>query len=149
MLGPFEQVVGRGVVEHAHRDLVAAVVDVVEQGAVALGGIGGPEDVEIGGVLHHAARVLRRQREIDDAAIERVARIELAVKAALNPLVRTGGAECHPAEKRFAFGDFDSGHRRQCRHGGEQRNDSGDDNAVLQHGSLLCFSCVPGELQRR
>ena len=77
----------RRAVELDERALVAAVVDVVEQGAVALGQVGGLENVEVGRVLDFSARIARRLVEIDDHGVERKRGIELAVEAADDLLV--------------------------------------------------------------
>ena len=67
--GRGERIAGGRVVQQVQHALVAAIVDVVEQRAVALGRIGRPQDLEIRRVLDLAARVARREPDVDDAAI--------------------------------------------------------------------------------
>ena len=77
--------------------LAAAVAGFVEQPAVAARGIDRLQQVEVGGELDQALRVLRRQIEVDDALVLRQRRIEREVDLADQLLVRPGGAEGLPS----------------------------------------------------
>src|SRR5258706_2317986 len=73
--------------------LVAAVVDVIEERAVAFHRVGRPQDFEIGRVLDAPALVARREANVDDAAVARVRGIEFAVEAPDDAYVRARCAE--------------------------------------------------------
>ena len=109
--------------KRASARFVAAVVDVVEQRAVALGHVDGLEDVEVGGILDHAARVARRLVEIDDRGVERMRGIELAVEAADDLLVGADLAEGLPGRERLLPADLDP---RHARIGQRHRRDQGE-----------------------
>ena len=112
-----QRVVRRRVVQQVDDALVAAVVDVVDERAVALHGIRRAQDVEIGRVLDLAARVARRAPQVDDGAVGRVARVELAVEAPGDAHVGPDGAEGFAAGKGRGRGDFeasDLGLRGRC-----------------------------------
>ena len=101
-----ERVVRRHVVQQVDKPLVAAVVDVVEQRAVALVGIGRAQDVEVGRVFDLAARVARRAADVDDAAVGGMRGVELAEEAPLDAHIGTGSAEGLAARKRGLRRDF-------------------------------------------
>ena len=102
-------------VELDQRPQVSAIVDVVEQRAVAFGEIGRLEDQEVGRVFDLAARIARRALDVDDAGIERMRRVELAVETANHLLVRTDLTERLAGSKRFLPRDLDP---RDARLGG-------------------------------
>ena len=79
--------------ERLQQRLAAAVADLVEQPAVAAARIDRLQHVEVGAGLDLAARVARRELEIDDFAVARQGRIEAEVDLADELFVRTGGAE--------------------------------------------------------
>ena len=83
----FGRRIGRAAaIEAVQHDLVAAIEDVDERGAVAARRLG-PEDVEIGGELDASGRVDRRLVEIDDQAVARILRIDREVDRADDLLV--------------------------------------------------------------
>ena len=96
-----------GAVEHAQRQLVAAVVDVVEDGAVALGGVFRREEEDVRLELDLAFRVARRQVQIDDGLVARVLRIDGEAGDADELLVGAGVAERLAAGERFTAVDFE------------------------------------------
>ena len=71
----------------------AAVADFVEQAAIAARGIDRLQHVEIGARFHLAARVARRERQVDDHRVAREIRIDAEVDFADELLVRSRGAE--------------------------------------------------------
>ena len=83
----------RRAVQPRHDQLVAAVGHIVHQPAVAACRIARPQDAEFGPVFDQAVRVARRAVEVDDAAIERMVRVDLARRAPGEVLVRPGRAE--------------------------------------------------------
>ena len=98
-------VVGRGVVEELERALVAAVVDVVEQPAVAAGHVHGLDDEELRRVLHQAAVVGGRQRQVHDVAVGGQMRVDGEADPSADPFVGADGAEAGSFGKGRAFVD--------------------------------------------
>ena len=94
-------------VEKAGRDLVATVHHVVEEHALGVVDILRTQDHEVGAVVDHAARIERREREIDDAGIRGIRRIELAVNDAGDHLVRTDITEGRAAVRIVGCGDLE------------------------------------------
>ena len=91
--------VATGSVEHPEDELVAAIVDVVEQRPVPSGGVLRGEDHEVGLTLDQPPRVARGEREIDDGAIRRESGVEREMGGAREQFVRPRLAE------RFSFGE--------------------------------------------
>ena len=92
-------VVRRGVVERSQRSLVPAVVHVVQEAAVAARQIDRFQDVEVRPELDRAVRVARRQRQVDNVRIGRVAGVQLEERRPGQPFVRPRVAE------RESFGE--------------------------------------------
>ena len=77
------------------------------------------EDEEIGGKLHAASRIARREIEVGDRPVMRIRRIELEEHRAGDFLVWAGGAEPHAVGDHRARRDRDArdvgpGGRGQC-----------------------------------
>ena len=119
-VGRGERVAGRRVVQQVQHALVAAIVDVVEQRAVALGRIRRPQDVEVRRVFDLAARIARREPDVDDVPVRRMRRIEFAVKAPADTHVGPGGAEGLAAGVRRLGADFEAGYFGERRAGKQQ-----------------------------
>ncbi len=81
---------GAGVVEAGEDRLAAAVAGFVEDRAVALREIDGPEDIEVGRVFDLPLRIARRLVEIDDRCVERMGGVERAMIAADNLFIGAG-----------------------------------------------------------
>ncbi len=113
----------RGVLEDRQDPLRAAIAGFVEQPAVAARGIDRLQQVEVGGELDEALRILRREIEIDDAAVLRQRRIEREVDFARELFVRPRGAERLAVEDDLAPFDPEPGHAR----GGVQRAEENGD----------------------
>ena len=100
--------------------LVAAIDHVEEQHAVALLAVGRPQDLDIGRVLDHAARIARRERDVLDDGVLQIARIDLAMRAPEQALIGADRLEALAAEGRLDLGDLDAGDARVGRCGREQ-----------------------------
>jgi hypothetical protein len=111
--------------------LVAAVDDVEEQYAVALGAVGRPHDVDVGDVFDHAPGIARREADVLDAGIGGRARVDLAIGLAGQPLIGAGRAEARPGEGRLGLGDLDARDARLGGCGGERRR-SGSNGSELE-----------------
>jgi hypothetical protein len=66
-----------GVEQEAEEKLAAAVVHLVDDSAIAPGGIRGTEEIEIRLVLHEAAGIAGRLVEVHDALVSRIPWIDL------------------------------------------------------------------------
>ena len=75
------------------RALVAAIDHVVEQPAVAVGGVAWAQDFDVGGGLDQALRIARRAVEIDDDGVVRVVRRQRHGGAGDDPVVGADRAE--------------------------------------------------------
>ena len=105
----FTRVVGaRGEVELVEGALAAAVDDLVEDGAVAFGGVPGNEQIKVGGKLDTAAVVDRGVVDVGDAAVGVVFGIHLEVDFADEAVVGAGLAEGLAVEDRALFAEFDA-----------------------------------------
>ena len=100
-------------------ELVAAVVDAVEDLAVPALHLDRLQHVEGGAELHEPARIARRAVEIHDDGVQRIVRIHFHVHGAVEPLVRTDGAELHAAREGAALLDDDA-HDARLGQGGAQ-----------------------------
>jgi phosphoglycerate dehydrogenase-like enzyme len=94
-------------VEHAERDLPAAVRDVEQQPAIAARGIDRLQDVEVGGPLDQAPRVAGRERQIGDPRVHGELGIDGEPQGAGDLLVGAGGAERTSLEDRGALRDVE------------------------------------------
>ena len=113
VLGGARIVGGRGIVEELQRALVAAVVDVVEQPPVAAAHVHGLDDEELRGILHQAAVVGGRQRQVHDVLVGRQARVDGEPHPSLDPFVGADRAEVGSFGKGCAFLDDQGGvHKR-------------------------------------
>jgi hypothetical protein len=102
--------------------LVAAIVDIEEEYAVALRAIGRPQHVDFGDVFDHAPRVTRRKSDILNDRICRQLRINLAVGFPDHSFVGSRGSEDAAVESRLGPLNFDTGdpslcprHKHRCR----------------------------------
>ena len=109
VLGGARIVGGRGIVEELQRALVAAVVDVVEQPPVAAAHVHGLDDEELRGILHQAAVVGRRQRQVHDVLVGGLARVDGEPHPSLDPFVGSDRAEVGPFGKGRTFLDDQGG----------------------------------------
>ncbi len=98
----------RGVLEDRKDPLGAAVARFVEEPAVAARGVDRLEEIEVRRELDQALRVLRREIQVDDAAVLRPRRIKGEVHLADELFVRSGRAERLPVEHDFAPFDLQS-----------------------------------------
>src|SRR5258706_255511 len=105
-LGRIERVAARRLVELAQDHLVAAVADVVDEGAVALERVRGAQDLEVGRVFDLAARVARGKADVGDVAVRRMRWIELAVETPGDAHIGPGSAEALALGKRPLGSDF-------------------------------------------
>jgi hypothetical protein len=92
-------VVARAVVEESQSQFVAAVVDVVQQRAIAFLGLHRSENEQVGEEVDASVGLRRRAIQVDDQGVGRRLRVQCIVHAAHDPFVRTGLAE------RLAFSD--------------------------------------------
>ena len=84
---------GRGIVQQAEGEVVAAVVDLEKDSVVTRGRVDRPQDVEVRRILDHPPGVARRQRDIGDDRIAGVVRIDFAMRAPDDLLIRADVAE--------------------------------------------------------
>ena len=94
------------VVEGPKREHVAAVVDVIEQLAAALGGIHGFEQKEIRPALDLATRVARCPFQIAHARIRFKQRIGFEIHPPFDPLIRSRRAKALAVRKSRALRDL-------------------------------------------
>src|SRR4030095_10260092 len=80
-------------VEHAERDLSAAVGNVEQEPAITARGIDGPQQIEVRGGLAQAIGSARRQRDIRDRLVRGVRRIDAEAEDADDLLVGAGLTE--------------------------------------------------------
>src|SRR5262249_47974584 len=99
----------RAVVELTQGPLVAAVVDLEEDLAVAPAQVDWLQDVEIGGVLHHPAGVAGRLVEVHDQGVARIVRIHLEVGRTDELLAAAAAPEGHAPGEWLAASKFDAG----------------------------------------
>ncbi|MDR5806592.1 hypothetical protein [Caballeronia sp. LZ001] len=91
--------------------LRAAIEVLVEQPAIPARQIDGLVDMKVHAVLHASVCRARRTRQVDDAAIERRIRVDLAMRAARQQFVRTDPAvlaEHHAVEHGMPRQHFES-----------------------------------------
>src|SRR5262249_18848812 len=125
------------VAEETQRQLVAAVVHVVEDGAVTFRRVLRREDEDVGLELDEAVAGARRQRQIDDQPVTRVRWIDREARDGDDPFIRAHVAERRAAGERFAADDVQ---RTQlgARVGGEEEGgDRGQERGAETHGSFL------------
>ena len=98
-------------VEHAERDLAAAVGDIEEERTVAAAN--GPKKVEVGRAFDEAARVARRVREIGDVRVNGVLRVNGKPERPFDLFVGAGAAERTTSEHGLTTLDLElrGGHR--------------------------------------
>jgi hypothetical protein len=95
-------------VQPRHDRLVAAIGHVVNQPAIAASNVERLQYAELRLMFDHAAPIARRLVEIDDAAIQRMRRVELAERRAVQPLIGADRGELGTIENRgFPLSDFD------------------------------------------
>lgn len=129
---------GGRVHEVGEEQLAPAVVDLVDDLAIALRGIGGTEEIEVGLVFHEAADVAGRPVEIDDARVGRVARIDLAARHPHHALVGARRAEgCAVRERLGAIDAYHDDARLDGRgrsQRGQQHRHRRDDQSSDEDG---------------
>jgi len=101
--------------------LVAAIEDVVEQDAVALGGRGRAQNENIDLVAHHAAGIARGLVEIDDNGVVWRLGIKLTPCHTPDPHIGAGLAEGLALRERRDGIDPDLGDAGLSRPGGDER----------------------------
>ena len=90
------------------RELSAAIGHLQQQRAVAVRGIGGTQDHDVGGRFHFAVRIARRLREIGDDGVAIVGRIEGDGGARGDPLIGADVTKASAGECRQAFHDIEA-----------------------------------------
>ena len=101
-----------GAVEHAERDLAAAVRHVEQQRAVAAAGIDRPQQVEVRRALDEPLGVARSSVEVGDLLVELVRGVDREAQHAGDLLVCAGRAEGATGEHGLTLLDVeaDDGH---------------------------------------
>src|SRR5439155_1330906 len=99
----------RRVVEVGNAHRVAAIHDVDQRAAARPRAVHGDEQREVGGKLDEPGGVPRRQRDIGDAAVGGVTRIDRVAQPALQLLVGTHVAERRATGQRTAQRDLEAG----------------------------------------
>ena len=97
-------------VEHAERDLAAAIRDVEEEAAVAARRIAGPQDIEIRVALDQTRGAAGCCRQIGDGLVRRVRRMDAEAEHAHDLFVRAGRPEWTTVEHRRTLRDLERGH---------------------------------------
>jgi hypothetical protein len=116
-------IVARGCfVDLAQNADVAAIVDLVEQRAVAASARRRTQHQEVGAEFHKPARIARREREIGNRRIGSGGGIEREHGAATQLFIGAGITELDAARERLAAEDLDALHprgsrRREARYG--------------------------------
>ena len=100
--------------EQAGRDLVATVGHIKQQHAIALAGILGSQNFQVGHVFHPAACIARRKCEVLDTKVCRIAWIKFAMGFANQALVAADCAERLVAVGSFNGRDLDSRQERRA-----------------------------------
>ena len=95
---PPDLVPHRGVIQHVEAQLPAPVDHVVQQHAVAAGRVGRAQDHHVGRGLHQPIGVARCQRQVGDARIVRVVRVQADRGAGGDAVIGAGGPEAAPVE---------------------------------------------------
>src|SRR5262249_53952563 len=131
-------------------ELVAAVVDIVENRPVALGRILGRQDVEVGRELDLAGAVARREIQVDDRLIARVLGIDGEADDARDFLIGPGVAERLAPGERLAAVNLE-GHdlgldsaRREEQHGAGEKCNGGLHSALTlsEEAGTICYMTV-------
>ena len=91
----------------------AAVGHVIDDLSIAASGIGRSQHEEIGFVLDFAGSVARGLVEVDDDAVTRVLRVELAAKDAFDALVAAGIAKAATGGEGLDRADLDASEPRE------------------------------------
>ncbi len=91
----------------ARRKLVAAVVDLEEQDAIAARHVGRLQEFDIGDIFDHAARIAGREIDVLDAGVGGIGGIEFPRDPAGQTLISASVAKGLAAEGGLAFGDLD------------------------------------------
>src|SRR5207244_6183537 len=101
----------RRAVEHAERDLAAAVGDIEEERTVAAAN--GPKKVEVGRAFDEATRVARRVREIGDVRVNGMLRVNGKPERPFDLFVGARAAERTTSEHGLTTLDLElrGGHR--------------------------------------
>ncbi|MEJ0078809.1 MAG: hypothetical protein WDO17_25905 [Alphaproteobacteria bacterium] len=114
--------------------LVAAVDRVDEQDAVALLAIRGTQDLDIGRVFDHAARIAGRERDVLDDGVPCIPRIDLAIRLAEQALIGASRSKRLSAEGRLDGRDLEP---RDARLGRKRERGRGKQReyqaSVVQH----------------
>ena len=128
---------GERVVEVPQGLLVPAVVDHVEDPPVPARHDGRLEDEERRAELDVAARVARGLVEVDDHRVVRVARIDLEVRGAVEPLILADATEAGAVGESAHLRHLEPHHAGMRGAGGEQEQRSERDRSSGQHGATL------------
>ena len=97
------------IVQLPKRKIVAAVVDFKKQAVISLGGVDGPQDVNISDILDVASRVFRGEPDIHNFGVAPVFWVHFSIGASHELLVRSYGAEGSARERwRLGARDLDS-----------------------------------------
>src|SRR5262249_36540631 len=130
-------------IEETQSQLVAAVVDVVEDGPVALRRILGREQEDVGLELNLALPIARSQVEVNNRAVVSVVGVDGKPSDADDLLVRAGIPERLAAGKGLALEDGQRhqggpGHdRAQQKHNEDGQQLKGAEARSVQHGGAL------------
>src|SRR5262249_25519613 len=123
-------------VEEAEGELVTAIVDVVENGTIALRRILRGEKEDIGLELDLAVAIARRQIKVDDDAIANVVRIDREAGDADDFLVRAVVAERLAACEGLTLEDG-QGHQSGSGLGSAQQQGEKDGQRSVRHVGVL------------
>ena len=123
--------VGR-ILKDRQNPLAAAIAGLVEKPAIAASRVEGLQQIEVRRELDQALRILRREIQVDDAAVLRPRRIEGEINFAGEFFIRPGGAERAAVEDRLAAFDPEPGHAGDSVQREEQNGDERE-RQVAQH----------------
>ena len=133
LLGALRIAAAGGVVEVAEHALPAAVRHLVEDGAVAPGGVGRLQQVEVGAELDQAAVVPGREVDVGDDAVGGVRGVDLEVHHAAQRLVGAGQPVGAAVRDVVAGVDLDADHVGR-RGAGEQQEQGREGGNRTGHG---------------
>ena len=94
-------------IEGSRRKLVAAIVDLEEQDSIAARHVGRLQELDIGHIFDHAARIAGREIDVLNPGIGGIGRIKLSSDPADQMLVGAGVAERLTAEGGLGLGDLE------------------------------------------
>ncbi|MGY4358739.1 hypothetical protein ACVW0J_005232 [Bradyrhizobium sp. i1.7.7] len=97
-----------GIIEQLWRQLAAAIGHLEQQRAVAVSGIGGPQDHDVGGGCHLAVGATRREREVGDDGVAIVRRVEREGRTRGDALIGADIAKAAPCKGGLAREDVEA-----------------------------------------